>query len=60
MLKIGKQARREGLGKRLHAHRPTTLHLLAQLHGIPVEVEQVRCTECDAVITERTLRRADA
>ncbi len=33
-------------------HTITTLHLVAQEGGVPYEVEQVRCIECEEVLEE--------
>ena len=43
-----------------HHHRPTVLHLVMQRLGIPYEVERTTCTECEKVLDERTVRRAQA
>ncbi len=45
---------------RLHQHRAVVAHALRQHAGIPYEVEQKVCTDCRAVLDERTLRRAAA
>lgn len=43
-----------------HRHDLTTVHLLIQKQGIPVEVEQVRCIACNEIVEEETLHRASA
>jgi NMD protein affecting ribosome stability and mRNA decay len=41
-----------------HRHRSVVAHALRQRAGIPYEVEQKVCPDCQAVLDERTLRRA--
>lgn len=44
----------------LHRHKAVVAHALRQHAGIPYEVEQKVCTDCRAVLGERTVRRAAA
>ena len=37
-------------------HTLTRLHLVAQEGGVPYEVEQVRCIECEEVVEEAKRR----
>ena len=51
------------LGKRvrpLHRHKAVVAHALRQHAGIPYEVEQKVCSDCQRVLDERTVRRAAA
>jgi hypothetical protein len=43
-----------------HRHRAVTLHVLAQRHGIPYELERKVCSACSRVLEERPLKRAAA
>ena len=51
---LNKQARR------LHQHKAVVAHALRQHSGIPYEVEQHVCSDCNRVLDERTVRRAAA
>ena len=51
---FGKRARR------LHEHKAVVAHALRQHAGIPYEVEQKVCSDCQRVLDERTVRRAAA
>ena len=51
---FGKRARQ------LHEHRAVVAHALRQHAGIPYEVEQKVCSDCQRVLDERTVRRAAA
>ena len=44
----------------LHEHKAVIAHALRQHAGIPYEVEQKVCTDCQRVLDERTVRRAAA
>ena len=44
----------------LHEHKAVVAHALRQHAGIPYEVEQKVCTDCQRVLDERTVRRAAA
>lgn len=44
----------------LHRHKAVTAHALRQQAGIPYEVEQKVCSDCQRVLEERTVRRAAA
>ncbi len=44
----------------LHTHKAVLAHALRQHAGIPYEVEQKVCTDCQTVLDERTVRRAAA
>ncbi|HWG55382.1 MAG TPA: hypothetical protein VNT58_02540 [Gaiellaceae bacterium] len=46
--------------RQLHRHKTVLTHLLRQQAGIPYEVEQKVCSDCQRVLAERTLRRAAA
>ncbi len=37
-------------------HDLLTIHLFAQKAGVPYEVEQVRCIQCEQVVEERKQR----
>jgi NMD protein affecting ribosome stability and mRNA decay len=54
MKDIGRRARR------LHEHKAVIAHALRQHAGIPYEVEQRVCTDCQRILDERTVRRAAA
>lgn len=43
-----------------HRHRAVKLHVLAQRHGIPYQLEQRVCSDCARVLDERPLKRAAA
>jgi len=45
---------------RSHRHQEVTTHVVRQRAGVPYEVEQRVCTECQTVLAERALRRAAA
>ena len=47
-------------GKRLHRHSGVRSYVLLQRLGIPYEVEQKVCSDCQRVLEERTVRRAAA
>jgi hypothetical protein len=51
---FGKRARQ------LHEHKTVIAHALRQQAGIPYEVERKVCSDCQAVLDERTVRRAAA
>ena len=44
----------------LHQHKAVVAHALRQHSGIPYEVEQRVCSDCQRVLDERTVRRAAA
>ena len=44
----------------VHNHQAVKEHVLGQRHGIPYEVERIRCADCREVLTEKPLRRAAA
>jgi hypothetical protein len=44
----------------LHQHKAVVAHALRQHSGIPYEVEQRVCSDCNRVLGERTVRRAAA
>jgi len=44
----------------VHSHQAVKEHVLGQRHGIPYEVERIRCADCRAVLEEKPLRRAAA
>ena len=46
--------------RQLHEHRAVVAHALRQHAGIPYEVEQKVCSDCQRVLDERTVRRAAA
>jgi NMD protein affecting ribosome stability and mRNA decay len=46
--------------RRLHRHKAVVAHALRQHAGIPYEVEQRVCSDCQRVLDERTVRRAAA
>ncbi|MDX6397957.1 MAG: hypothetical protein QOJ43_1365 [Gaiellaceae bacterium] len=54
MKDIGRRA------QRLHEHKAVIAHALRQHAGIPYEVEQRVCSDCQRVLDERTVRRAAA
>jgi hypothetical protein len=35
-----------------HQHDLTTVHFLEQKHGVPYELEQVRCADCQEIVDE--------
>ena len=35
-----------------HQHDLTTIHFVEQKDGVPYELEQVRCADCDEVVDE--------
>jgi hypothetical protein len=39
-------------------HMLTTVHVLAEAAGVPYEVEQVQCVQCDEVLREDRRRIA--
>jgi hypothetical protein len=43
-----------------HRHNAVTQHVLRRREGVPYEVERTQCSECRAVLEEKTLRRAAA
>jgi len=45
---------------KLHEHRAVVAHALRQQSGIPYEIEQRVCSDCNRVLDERTVRRAAA
>ena len=52
--------RLETHASRLHEHKAVIAHALRQHAGIPYEVEQRVCSDCNRVLDERTVRRAAA
>lgn len=46
--------------RQLHKHKTVVAHALRQHAGIPYEVEQRVCSDCQRVLDERTVRRAAA
>ena len=46
--------------RRLHEHKAIIAHALRQHSGIPYEVEQRVCSDCNRILDERTVRRAAA
>jgi hypothetical protein len=46
--------------QQLHRHKAVIAHALRQHAGIPYEVEQRVCSDCNRVLDERTVRRAAA
>jgi NMD protein affecting ribosome stability and mRNA decay len=46
--------------RQLHRHKAVIAHALRQHAGIPYEVEQRVCSDCNRVLDERTVRRAAA
>jgi hypothetical protein len=44
----------------VHNHQAVKEHILGQRHGVPYEVERIRCADCRAVLEEKPLRRAAA
>jgi NMD protein affecting ribosome stability and mRNA decay len=46
--------------RQLHEHKTVIAHALRQHAGIPYEVEQRVCSDCQRVLDERTVRRAAA
>jgi NMD protein affecting ribosome stability and mRNA decay len=46
--------------RHLHEHKAIVAHALRQHSGIPYEVEQRVCSDCNRILDERTVRRAAA
>jgi NMD protein affecting ribosome stability and mRNA decay len=46
--------------RQLHQHKAVIAHALRQHAGIPYEVEQRVCSDCNRILDERTVRRAAA
>ena len=42
--------------KQLHQHDLTTIHILEQKDGVPYELEQVHCVDCEEVLVEEKRR----
>jgi hypothetical protein len=47
-----KDAQVSTIKDRQHQHDLTTIHFLEQKDGVPYELEQVRCADCDEVLDE--------